>query len=57
MTVYRFTVNDPMSDWVRAIEVEADDGDQALRRASSWLFSRRDVGSHETLVRLTPVDL
>lgn len=53
MTTYRYRVQDPMNEWVKAIEIDAADPDQAHARASSWLFSRRDVGS---VVHLTLVD-
>lgn len=51
--IYRFAVNDPMNPWAKAVEVEADDPEQARRRAASWLFARRDVGDHDLLTRLT----
>lgn len=41
---YRFTVNDPMNPWFRAIELDAHDPDQAERRAEHMLFARRGVG-------------
>lgn len=52
MTVFRFLIHDPMNPWAHAVEIEADDPDQARRRATSWLFARRDVGDHPQLTRL-----
>jgi hypothetical protein len=42
---YRFRVTDPMNDWFRAIEVDAENEDQALARAKSMMFARRGVGA------------
>ena len=52
MAVYRFRVADPMNEWFRAIEVDADDPDEARRRAEHMMFARRDVGASG--VTLTP---
>lgn len=61
MTTYRYAVTEPMNPWATAVEIEAADPDQAYRRASLWLFGRRDVGGHpdttpDMLVHLTLVD-
>lgn len=56
MTIYRFRVEDLMNPWATAVEIEADDPDQAVRRAEHWLFARRDVGAGVTLTLPHAID-
>lgn len=56
MNVYRFLIEDGMNEWAYAIEVKAIDQEEALARATSYMFARRDVGEPDGLVHLVRDD-